>query len=67
MIVIVWAFVVIWAAVKNPDLTTLVTVITPVMVGVVGWLYADAVLGERVKKRTTTRRQAKKELPPDER
>lgn len=67
VIVIVWAFVVVYAAVRNPELTTLVTVITPVMIGVVGWLYADAVLRSKPRSGTgsTTRRQRKKEPPDD--
>jgi hypothetical protein len=46
-VTIVWATAVVMAFAVNPDLITLVTVVTPVMLAVVGWLYADEVLRRR--------------------
>jgi hypothetical protein len=47
VVTLVWAAAVVTAFAFNPDLITLVTVVTPVMLAVVGWLYADEVLRRR--------------------
>lgn len=45
LIAVVWAYV-IYRAANNPELTGLATVVTPVMLAPVGWLF----MGERLRK-----------------
>jgi len=58
VVTVVWAMGCVVAFLVNPDLVGLATVITPVMLAVVGWLFAQEILDRSNGKKKPSGRSA---------